>query len=78
MNLRHSNSPHASCILQITPTTHHHSYLELSASNMAPRVHHFIVRPEVVKRLPTGLAVEQALVPLIPLDELPEWLDRTV
>jgi hypothetical protein len=42
---------------------------------MAPRVHHFIVRPEVVKRLPTGLAVEQSLVPLIPLDELPEWLD---
>jgi hypothetical protein len=42
---------------------------------MAPRVHHFIVRPEVIKRLPTGLAVEQALVPLIPFDELPEWLD---
>ncbi|OIW35548.1 hypothetical protein CONLIGDRAFT_676461 [Coniochaeta ligniaria NRRL 30616] len=42
---------------------------------MPPRIHHFIVRPEIVKRLPTGLVVEQHLVPLIPFDELPEWLD---
>ncbi|KAH8910505.1 hypothetical protein BR93DRAFT_988955 [Coniochaeta sp. PMI_546] len=42
---------------------------------MPPRIHHFIVRPEVVNRTPTGLAVEQPLVPLIPLDELPAWLD---
>lgn len=42
---------------------------------MPPRVHHFIMRPEVVRRLPTGLAVEQSLVPLVALDELPEWLD---
>lgn len=44
---------------------------------MAPRIHHFIVRPEVVRRLPTGLTVEQSLVPLIPLDELPEWFEIT-
>ncbi|KAB5581000.1 hypothetical protein GE09DRAFT_1256121 [Coniochaeta sp. 2T2.1] len=44
---------------------------------MAP-IHHFILRPSVLQHLPTGEAVTvhpQSLVPLIPIDELPEWLD---
>ncbi|KAB5530419.1 hypothetical protein GE09DRAFT_391337 [Coniochaeta sp. 2T2.1] len=43
-----------------------------------PPLHHFILRPSVLQHLPTGEAVTvhpQSLVPLIPIDELPEWLD---
>lgn len=44
---------------------------------MSPRLRFFIVRPEVATQTPTGAAHKQLgpIVPLIPADELPDWLD---
>lgn len=44
---------------------------------MPPRLRFFIVRPEVATQTPTGAPHKQLgpIVPLIPADELPDWLD---
>src|SRR4051794_32856437 len=50
-------------------TTHH--------LTMPPRLRFFIVRPEVTTQTATGAIHKQLgpIVPLIPADELPDWLD---
>src|SRR6478609_11757622 len=49
----------------------------LNATIMPPHLRFFIVRPEVTTQTPTGAAHKQLgpIVPLIPADELPDWLD---
>lgn len=47
----------------------------IQANTMAPNLRYYIVRPDFLRQTANGLKVEQPLVPLIAVDELPEWLD---